>query len=266
VSTSTLEHPHTHHHRGDHRCEAYRGHGARHRAAIEFFSEGLESDEMLVYVADGDTADDPTIGWLTANIPSERLTLSHITDIYPSNGTFDGPGTVETFRGLAASARADGWSTLRAMADLTKLAADPGTADDLVRYELLIDSTIEEEGLHGFCVYDRYAVSERVPALTATHPPTHRGTTLPTASVRSGVMRLGGELDLMGIESIGDVLANAPVDVSTVALDGLGFLDATGGRALWEFAAERDRRGIPVVFTGASRTVGAVLGVYGLTG
>lgn len=218
---------------------------------------------MLVYVPDGDVADDPLAEWLRASIPPERLTLSHVSDIYPADGRFDGPATAATFRELGASARAEGWSTLRAMADLTRLATDAEVADDLLRYELLIDGTIEDEGFHGFCVYDRYAAAEGLDALTATHR-AHDHSSLPTARVRDDVLHLGGELDLLGSTPIREVLAVAPDDVSVVALDGLSLLDASGARALWEFATERDRRGTPVTFEGASRTASMVLSVYGL--
>lgn len=243
---------------------AYRSAGERARVGRDFFAEGLVSDEMLVYVADGDPRDDPLAGWLEATVPPDRLTLSQVADIYPSDGRFDGPGTVERFRELAASARAGGCSTLRAMADLTRLAVDPATADDLLRYELLIDDAIHDEGLHGLCTYDRHGVGARVPALTAAHPPLHDHNARPTVSVRGDVLRLHGELDLLGVDGIGDVLAHAPHDVGVVSLDGLAFLDATGGRALWAFATERARAGSPVAFEGASRTVQAVLDVYGI--
>jgi len=253
-----------HRHEGDHRCASYRGDGGRVRAGIDHFAAGVDSDEMLVYVPGGDHHDDdPLLAWLTANIPAERLTLAHISDIYPSHGRFDGPSTAATFRELAASARADGWSSLRAVADLTRLAADPDVVDDLLAYELLIDSTIEDDGLHGMCLYDRFAVPGRVAAIGATHP-ANEHSTLPSVWVRGDVVRLSGEVDMMGAPPIAQVLAAAPEDVGTVSLDGVSLLDAAGGRVLWEFAEERERRGTPVAFEGASRTVALTLSVYGL--
>lgn len=251
------------HARGDHNCVAYRGDHHRERASIDFFGHGAESDEKIIYVSGRDSSDDPVLDWLTTTIAPERLTLSHISDIYPAGGRFDGPGTVETFRGLVADARSDGWSTIRCVADLTALAASADTAAGLVSYELLIDVAIQDEGLHGLCLYDRYAVADQVPCLIATHP-AHEHSTLPTATYRDDVLRLGGELDLLGLDSIVDVLANAPEAVRTVALDGLDFLDPAGGQSLWEFANDRIRRGTPVVFEGASRSVSRVLGLYGL--
>lgn len=251
------------HARGDHNCVAYRGDHHRDRVSLEFFAHGTASDEKIIYVSGHDHAGDPVLDWLTTTIAPERLTLSHISDIYPADGRFDGPGTVQTFRGLVADARADGWSTIRCVADLTALAASQDTAADLLEYELLIDVAIADEGLHGLCLYDRYAVADQVPCLVATHP-AHEHSTLPTAAYRDDVLRLGGELDLLGLDSIVDVLANAPEAVRIVALDGLQFLDAAGGRSLWDFANERERRGTPVVFEGASRSVNTVLGLYGL--
>lgn len=259
VSIDTTDAGHSH---GDHRYLAYRGQPQRVAAARAFFTDGASSDEKLVYVSP-DASNDPVIPWLTGEFDPDRVMVSEVAELYPASSTFDATATVAGFVDLLATARSDGFSTLRCMADLTRLAENAVYADDLLAYELLIDHTIEDEGLHGFCSYDARVVGHRAASLAAAHP-APAGDPSPTASLRGDVLRLGGELDLAGADSIAHLLANAPRHVGRVSLDGLDFLDVSGASALARFAGSRRASGVDVRFEGASRSVQTVLEAWDL--
>jgi anti-anti-sigma regulatory factor len=245
--------------RSDHRCVAYGSPDESLRFVQRWFAATTAAPhERAVYVASG--PEDPALDWLRSTPEGARVRVGYVEDVYGGR-VADAAAIVGEFRRMAAEARAEGATTIRAAADLTPVAVDRSRFEPLVNYELAIDEVITAEGLHGACLYDAAALGEHSRTLACVHDHGERyaGFRLTRHGDRLHVV---GEIDPYGAAAFATVLASADPVPATVDLEGLSFLDAAGARPLADYVRDRAADGRPVRLVGAGATVRLVLDAF----
>jgi anti-anti-sigma factor len=253
----------------DHLCWVHDDADSLAAAAARFLADGLARGERLLYVGEDDGIDllrrDPgPLGPLDDLVADGRLTLLARTDAYSQDGGFVPEQQLAFYRAATRRAVEDGHAGLRVVADLTALAADPRTRDELARWEHLADDFMAAgSGMSALCAYRRDALdADALAAVATAHPQLHvpdgvlPGDIAPfSVFVDDGRVVVTGCVDAFGADHLRRVLATSPADAAesaTLDLTGLEFADAAGCRAIARWAQDRLRRGRRVVLVGAS--------------
>jgi anti-anti-sigma factor len=252
----------------DHLCWVYDGDDSFPEAAARFLAGGLARGERLVFVGPEDDVarlrrEPGPLGRIDELLADGTLVLLPLGDAYDGNG-FVPEQQYDFYDELTRRARAEGYTGLRVVAELTPLAASPAGRAELVRWEHLADDFMAAgSGMSALCAYRRDALPPEVLADVATaHPQLHTPSGLPAdvlapfrVFVDGGRVAVAGSVDAFGADRLRRVLADSPAGgAGTAVLDlaRLEFADAAGCRAIAGWAQERADAGGTVEVVGAS--------------
>ncbi|ELZ05875.1 MEDS domain-containing protein, partial [Natrialba asiatica] len=172
------EHPDDHDHSNDHFALIYEDRDDQFAAAIPFIEQGLERGERCLYVADDNARDDVLRAMraygidVDAALESGALSVLAPTDTYRRTGEFDRTTMLEFWEESLEQARdEDGYTGLRAAAEMTWALEGDTDADELVEYEAVLNPLYQNEDYAVMCQYNR----ERFPTsvihdVIKTHP------------------------------------------------------------------------------------------------
>jgi len=162
----------------DHFALIYEDQVEQFETVVPFVREGLERGERCVYVAD-DNAVDEVVDALRAGgvdvdaaMESGALSIHTEAETYRRTGEFDRDAMLSFWEETLAEATDDGFTGIRAAAEMTwALDADGTGLDDLCEYEELLNPLYDGEDYAVLCQYNR----QRFPAevlhdVLSTHP------------------------------------------------------------------------------------------------
>ncbi|MGY1706065.1 MEDS domain-containing protein [Geodermatophilus sp. SYSU D00697] len=244
----------------DHVCWVHDDAESLAEGARRFLAGGLARGERLLYVGPEDgiarlrSAPGP-LGPLADLEADGRLSLLSLADAYSRLGHFVPERQLAFYEQATRRAIEDGCSGLRVVAELTALAADPATRDELARWEHLADDFMAAgSGMSALCAYRRDGLdAEALAAVASVHPQVR----VPDGVAPDDVapfrvfcdedrVVVAGSVDAFSADRLHRVLAASPADardLATLDLAGLLFADAAGCRAIASWAQDRLRRG-----------------------
>lgn len=155
-------------------------------------------------------------------------------------GALDPEAIFAVFREQTAAARAQGYSSLRVVADMDwLLPADPDI-DAIVGFELLLDRLVGEIAVTVICAYRSSSFdTDAILATLAVHPLAHGREKAPQFRLiagDSGSWHLRGEVDLSVLPAFGSALKAVADGGCVLDVAGLDFIDVAGLRAIVEAA------------------------------
>ncbi len=162
---------------GHHLCMIYENLDQQFAAVIPFIRIGLERGERCLYIADDNTAEAVLEAMRQGGIDVESamssgaLVVADKQETYLREGRFDPDSMIRFLAEANASAKAGGFSALRATGEMTwTLGPEPGV-ERLVEYEAKLNSFFATAGAVAICQYNRQKFS---PALISnviqSHP------------------------------------------------------------------------------------------------
>jgi hypothetical protein len=246
----------------DHVCWIYHADDADFdRAVRRFLAGGLERGERLLCVGErvieSIRTDDDGFGGVDELIARGALTALTTADAYDATDGFV-PGDQRSFYDDATgAARADGFSGLRVVADVTALAAAPGTRADLLHWEHVADEYIAQRGgFTAMCAYSAGLPGETRADAAAVHPLVHSLGGIPPFQVFFDDDRVvvTGSVDTFGADRLARVLASSPVHGPRAVLDlgSVDFVDVAGARVIGRWARELGARSVALEVRDAS--------------
>lgn len=240
-------------HPRDHVCWVYRDDDGLAAAAVDFLAGGRVRGERLLGV--GDRAvdalhRDPTaLGGIAGLVAAGALSTMTVEEAYVAAGGFTAERQRAFYDRATRRALADGYTGLRVVADVTALATDAGTRDELVRWEHLADQFIAQgPGMSAMCAYRDDVPAGVLGSAGGVHPLVHAAPgTVPFRLFFDGDgLALSGDVDTLSAERLGRILATSPTGGSTVALDlaDLRFAGVAACRVLARWARTLAARGV----------------------
>ncbi len=258
----------------DHVCWVYDDPASFVDAAQRYLAEGLSRGERLVCVGDGLAADlraaGEPFGSLDDLVSAGTLTFRDVGLPYAGDHPVDDDGQWAFYDAAVRAARADGYSGLRVVAEVTALARTTSSRTGLVRWEHRADEYIASgAGLAAMCAYHRGALhSSAVADVTAVHPQVHAPLDPPSFRIwfDGGHLALAGTVDTFCADRLARVLAARSVHGPTAVLDlsGLEYVDVAGCRVLARWARSLAGEGIRLRMRGAPRAVVRIWRLLGL--
>ena len=245
----------------DHVCWVYDDPGDLESAAGRFLAGGLARGERLLIVGDGMIGalhqETLPFGGTDALVDTGALEVLDLTTAYESAGKFTPEQQLAFYEAATRKARADGFTGLRVAAEVSALAADPGTRPSLVRWEHLADHFMAQgSGFSAMCAYRGDLGQAALDEVAAVHPVLHGPPGIPAFQVFSDEDRvvLTGSVDVFSADRLHRVLADSPGVLRGGVLDlgRLDFVDVAGCRVLARWAAGLDG---PLRVAGSSRLV-----------
>jgi anti-anti-sigma regulatory factor len=256
---------------GEHACCRFAAAGDRRRVAVDIVREGLQRGDRVLYVCDRDDVQE-FVSELAAlddevipAIERGQLHLCASADFYVPDGRFDIERTLASWREAHDRARSDGYAGLTVTGEVGEAFCAAGGTAAVEAYEQRLD----ELGLPNtvlLCQYDhaRFDAAtlkgvarshdvDLAPELAAIG----RDGVLTAARLRSGGLRLAGELDFESAPTFAGVLGahfHGPLELD---LADLRYVDVSGMRAL------RGRTGQQLTIAGASESVRKLLALVG---
>jgi anti-anti-sigma factor len=238
---------------GDHICWAVDDDAMRLESIARFVRTGLRARQRVVY-----SGDDPDlvlaglerhgIGTRPA-LASGQLVAETAESSYLAGGTFDPVATLDLWRSLIATTRAEGYRGMRVIGDMTWASRPvPGT-DRLPWYEEQVNSVVVDGYVAGVCAYDKRRFDPHALRLiSAAHPGSAGARTAydPAVSLRISRirdpwgLRVSGEADLSNRAALRSMirrLFDGDRTEATVDLSGLTFADTAAARLLVNAAA-----------------------------
>ena len=254
----------------DHLCWVYDDPRDLESAAGRFLAGGLARGERLLVVGDGLVGalalETLPSGGTDALVSAGALEILDLRTAYERAERFSPEQQFEYYDAAVRRARADGFAGLRVVAEVSALAADPGTRTELVRWEHLADSfAAQGSGFTAMCAYRGDLGPEALDEVAAVHPVVHAPEGIPAFQVFADGDRvvLAGSVDVFTADRLHRMLADSPSARDGVVLDlgRLEFVDVAGCRVLARWAAGLDA---PPRVAGASRLVRRMWGLLGL--
>jgi anti-anti-sigma factor len=251
----------------DHVCWAYADDAAFEEAAIRFLRAGLDRGDRLMWVGDGAAERLRRAGGPLAEV--DRLRDRGALEIVPVSGAYAtassfSPEEQRTFYDARArQARAEGYTGIRVVAEVTALAADARHCEDFLRWEHLADDLAASgSGFSALCAYRAADVDGRVLAdAAAVHPVSSVPGAAPPFRLwfehdeRGGRIAVAGEVDVVAADRFRRLLEGTHVDapVLVVDLSQVTFIDLAGARAVAAVGRAVAARGGRLELVGASR-------------
>lgn len=244
----------------DHLCWVHDDDESFDTAVRAFLAGGLARGERLLCVGgraiaalDGAAGDLGDLAALTAGRVLETMTVAEVH-------AEAGPLVVDRQRAFYAAATeqalADGFRGLRVVADLSRLATDPGLRDALVRWEHAADELMASgSGMSAMCAYRSDLPPAVLGEVLAVHPLGNGPDHLSPYRLFFDEDRvvLAGSVDTCTAGRLAAVLAGTPTGPAAVLdLGGLEFVDVAGCRALAGWAGALRDRGVHLEIRGAS--------------
>jgi anti-anti-sigma factor len=251
----------------DHVCWAYEDDASFEEAAVRFLRAGLDRGERLMWVGDGAEERLRRAGGALADVEQLRargaLDLIPLSSVYAPTGSFSLPEQLAFYGGRTDQARADGYSGLRVVAEVTDLATNARHSSDFLRWEHLGDDLAASGvGFSALCAYRAADVDDDVLAdAAALHPVSSVPGAAPAFQLwfeqdeRGQRMAVSGEIDVVGADRFRRLLDSTHVDTPVLTLDmsRVAFIDLAGARAVAEVGRAVTARGGRLVLEGASR-------------
>lgn len=243
---------------GDHVCWVYDDEDSLAGAAREYLSEGLARGERLLCIGDTIAATLGDFPGLENLLARGALEILDVSTAYARAGALRPDQQLEFYETATRRAVAEGFTGLRVVADMTEIAADAELRGRLLEWEHVADDFIGSgSGMTALCAYAGLRLApDALVDLTSAHPMVHAAEAPPFRLwFDDDVLTLAGEVDVLGAERLGRVLACSPARSPVVVLD-LGrveFMDVSGCRAIARWAVDLQDRGARLVLLGASR-------------
>lgn len=239
---------------------------------LEFLADGLSLGQRVCYIAAGDVRklqdDLRGLDGLDVGVAAGAVQVQSLDDVYPDGQPVDKHAQVKEYAEQTDRARADGFTGLRVVADVTPMVRTPAQLDAFARYEHLVDRFMYKQPFAALCAFDRRVLgAEQIAQVACMHPNVNKGATQFRlhASDRAAAS-LSGEIDVNTRTLFPVALERAdlrPISGELVIdTPGLTFIDHRGLILLGEFAAERG--GVAVLQT-ADRRSAKVLELLDLT-
>jgi anti-anti-sigma regulatory factor len=246
----------------DHICWIYgEDDAAFHRAVRRFLAGGLERGERLLCVGerviDSLSTDADGFGGADALVAGGALQTLTMSEAYDAARGFV-PGDQRSFYDAAIGAAiADGYAGLRVVADVSVLAADPGSGAALLEWEHLADDIIASgAGFTAMCAYSGELSQETLADVASVHPLVHTPAGMPPFQVyfEDDHVALAGSVDTFSADRLARVLASSPVDAQDAVLDLrlVDFVDVAASRAIAGWAQDLSARAVRLEVRGAS--------------
>ena len=259
----------------DHVCWAYEDDASFEEAAVRFLGAGLDRGERLLWVGDGmaerlGRAPGP-LSAVDDLVARGTLELVSLSDGYAAARTSSPEQQLAFYDRRTRQALAEGYSGLRVVAEVTRLASDPQHAADFVRWEHLADDYVAHgPGFSAFCAYRSADVPAAVVAdAAAVHPlsSVHGSPPLFRLWFEDGRIVVAGQVDTSASDRFRRLLGSTHVegDVVTVDLSRLDFVDLAGTRVLASFARSVTGRGARLVLAGTPRLFRRMWRIVGLS-
>lgn len=214
-------------------------------ATLEFFADGLRSNQRLVYLSGEPVAEqrdrlDP-LGGVGAMLDSGGLHLLELKELYRLGEPVDPVAQVALFTAASDAARADGFAGVRLATQSTDMVAEPCTWDAHLRLESRADQLATTAGFSALCGYRRDALPADVLGdLAALHPAANAVAEAAPFHLFSenGRLVLSGEIDRFSTAPLLRALDYAQVPGASTSIDlgALDFIDHHGLEALADHA------------------------------
>jgi len=233
----------------DHLCWTYASHDEFLDAAVTFLASGVAAGLRVMYVADSPARElrehVAPIGDVDRLCAAGTLILQPLPDVYGTDTAVVPEQQLAVYAAATDQALADGYTGLRAAADVTRLLANPADRAEFARWEHLADRYIVDHPLSGMCACDRRILGEDAVADVATeHPLVHAPPEVVPFRVFHGAERLlvlEGRVDQDGAPTLDRALSHLPDTDRTVTLD-LSAAELVGDHALRIIAKHASRR------------------------
>lgn len=249
--------------RADHVCWIAEDDAAFEEAAVRYLDEGLASGQRLLWVGDGAAErlrrSSGPLRHVDDLLASGTLRLLPVTDAYAASGTFSPEEQLAFYDGETRRALEDGYRGLRAVAEVTPLAADPRRRAEFLRWERLADDHVAAHpALTVMCGYR----SDQLPGevlsdAAAVHPVAYAPAAPPLFRLwtEDGRIVVCGDVDTFGTDRLRRLLNDSDLGRPAVVLDlsRVDFIDLAGVRTVASWAVELAERSTPVTVAGASR-------------
>ncbi len=155
-------------------------------------------------------------------------------------GALDPEAMLAAFREQTAAARAQGYSSLRVVADMDWLLPTHPDIDAIVGFELLLDRLVGEIAATVICAYRSSSFdTDAILAALAVHPLAHGREKAPQFRLitgDNGSWYLHGEIDLSVLPAFGSALKAIADGACVLDVAGLDFIDVAGLRAIVDAA------------------------------
>jgi anti-anti-sigma regulatory factor len=235
----------------DHLCWAYDDSAVFRDRAVEFVTQAVAEGYRVFAVADDEFARAHLAGFeaIQEAIRQGAVRIDSITQRYTAGGVIDAERQVEIYAEATESALAEGYTGLRAVADVTRLVRSPEQLDAFARYESLVDRYMADQPFSALCAYNRTELGEDVIAqIACLHPKASAGATPfhlhAPRDGKAGELELSGELDMVSREVFPLALdrADSRATESELVIDatGLRFLDHNSMLAISALAERRE--------------------------
>jgi anti-anti-sigma regulatory factor len=247
----------------DHACWIAQDDAAFEEAAIRFLDEGLAAGQRLLWVGDGVAerlrrSSGPLAG-VDDLLAGGTLRVLSVTEAYAASGRFSPEEQLAFYDGETRRAVDDGFRGLRAVAEVTALAADPAREAEFLRWEHLADDYVAAHpALTVLCAYRSDQLPDEVLSdAAALHPVAHAPASPPPFRLWSedGRVVVSGDVDTFGAGRLRRLLGSTDLGRPAVVLDlsRVVFIDLAGVRSVASWAVALAERGIRPEVTGASR-------------
>ncbi|HEX6780471.1 MAG TPA: MEDS domain-containing protein [Solirubrobacterales bacterium] len=203
-------------------------------ATLEFFTEGLRSNQRLVYLSGEPLAEqrerlDP-LGDVGRMLDGGALHLLELKDLYRLGEPVDPEAQVALFTAATDAARADGFAGVCLATQSTDMVVEPQTWDAHLRLESRADRLATSTGLSALCGYRRDVLPPDVLGdLAAVHPAANSiAEAAPFHVFGEGEgLALSGEVDRFSSGALIRVLnyAHTPGEPTSLNLAALDFVD-----------------------------------------
>lgn len=256
----------------DHVCWVHHEHDPGFDAAVrQFLAGGAARGERLLVIGaraiaalDGDPAQLDA-----ARLRADgALEVLGVDDAYAASEEFTVARQRAWYEAATHRARADGFTGLRVVAEMSALAADPRHADELARWEHVADEFMATDGgMSAMCTYRSDLPPAPLGAVAAAHPVVRanpRSVPFRVFFERDRVV-LAGEVDAFDADRLAALLAATPAGARAVLdVGGLGFVGAAGLRVIARWAVELGGRGSSLELRGASSLLRRMWGLLAL--
>jgi anti-anti-sigma factor len=251
----------------DHVCWAYDDDAAFEAAAVRFLRAGLDRGDRLMWVGDGAAERLSRAGGALSRVEDltarGALELVPVSAGYPLGGVFSPDEQLAFYDGRTRRARAEGYTGLRVVAEVTALASDERHSAGFLRWEHLADDFVASgSGFSALCAYSRgQAPAGVVDDAAAVHPVCSVPDGAPAFRIwfepdgRGGRIAVAGEVDVVSADRFRRLVGGTHVDAPVLTLDlsRVTFIDLAGARAIAAVGRAVAARGGRLVVAGSSR-------------
>jgi hypothetical protein len=163
---------------GDHSCLTSGDADARWRVLTAHTWAGLARGEKVLIIPDpSDLSDDEAVtrmdggsGRVEAARDAGQLEFRRNTHVYLPDGRFDKERQLAGYTAEVERAQQEGWSRLRAAADMSWAGPKHVSRDELLDYETSLGPVYANRGLIGLCWYDQERTKNYLVAARDAHP------------------------------------------------------------------------------------------------